>query len=138
MSEKIYQLVYTSKASRSMDLESVKMISDKAEEANKRNGVTGILIYRDGFFLQLLEGDKYNVHYTFKKINDDNRHTSVKVLIDKEVNSRLFPRWNMVFRNLDDADPELRSQIIELLQDKSKNPLQVLNALWSFYGLSTG
>lgn len=72
---------------------------------NQDLGVTGILLYKDGDFLQLIEGEQPVVAKLFSTIKSDPRHTEITVLLANECTERLFSDWSMAFRDL--SDPEL-------------------------------
>jgi len=75
---------------------------------NTKTGVTGLLLYHDGNFMQLLEGDTSQVMATFDRIKKDPRHTGCITLVNEPVSERLFSDWSMAFRNLDSE--EIRSK----------------------------
>jgi hypothetical protein len=117
--KKLVQLLYTSKiVTLSSFQEQIKAILNKARESNKQNGVTGILMYRNGEFLQLLEGEQVNVYYTFKKIRDDERHKEVVVLFDSEAKKRVFGNWSMAFKEDGAGTPELKQSLTNLVDLK--------------------
>ena len=85
------------------------MLLDLLEEANKRNakaGITGMLLYKDGQFMQILEGSEKAVKTTFGRISKDPRHYGIIVLLKETAEERHFPNWSMAFRDLD--SPEQR------------------------------
>ena len=67
---------------------------------NSRIGVTGVLLYGDGQFIQLLEGDKADVQATFEKISNDNRHKGITMVTSGNTEKRSFPEWSMGFKSL--------------------------------------
>lgn len=73
---------------------------------NARLGITGLLVFRDGTFMQLLEGPQAVVEALFRKIKADERHYALVTLIEGPVPQRSFPNWSMEFRNL--RDPAVR------------------------------
>jgi hypothetical protein len=75
----------------------------KSRKNNARLDITGMLLYKDGNFLQLLEGEEQAVIdlYEFIKTNTD--HHSSTVLDQAEINERQFVDWSMGFCNLNDA-----------------------------------
>ena len=100
----MYQMVYTSKASEDILIDSERHISNILDKANKNNldmSVTGLLIYNSGYFLQLLEGSKESVNKIYQKIAKDQRHSTIKVILKQEANSRIFESWAMASCNLD-------------------------------------
>lgn len=133
MNEKLHQLVYTSTAKLPITYKEITDINSQAKLNNKGNHLTGVLLYQDGYFLQLLEGDQENVHNTFKKISKDRRHNTVKILVDQAVGKRLFPEWDMTLKSIQVLDPVLAAKVVSLLKNESTEPTEILNALWSFY-----
>ena len=73
-------------------------------EKNLRLGITGLLLYKQGEFMQALEGDEATVRLLFDTIKADRRHEHVHVLVTVTVPRRQFPRWSMGFKNLDEID----------------------------------
>jgi hypothetical protein len=117
--KKLVQLLYTSKiVTPASSQEQIRAILDKAREKNELNGVTGILMYRNGEFLQLLEGEQVNVYYTFKKIRDDERHKDVVVLYDSEAKKRAFGNWSMAFKEDGSEIQELKQNLTSLVELK--------------------
>lgn len=95
----VFQMVYysrntISKASES-PLATLRDIVKKSQKNNKRDGVTGYLIFDRSCFLQILEGDKTQVYLTFRRIESDPRHADVVVVGAREVPARCFPNWTM-------------------------------------------
>lgn len=101
----MYRLLYLSAATDLFSKDQLVELLKKSRRNNHEIGVTGILLYKDGDFLQLLEGEKSAVETLFKKINRDPRHTGVCTLLAEECKERLFADWSMAFRDL--ADPAL-------------------------------
>lgn len=103
----MYQIVYVSAATQVFSKSDLLDLLAVAHETNQRLGVTGMLLYKDGDFIQLLEGEEAVVKKLLAKICEDPRHHTVIVLLEREVPERLFPDWSMGFRDL--ADPELHA-----------------------------
>ena len=87
---------------RDMDLAD---LLTRAREKNEHNSVTGMLLYKDGRFIQLLEGHEEQVRESFERICKDERHTAVEMLWHRYVQYRDFPDWTMGFVNADEMDP---------------------------------
>ena len=62
---------------------------------NARDGVTGALLYSDGCFAQVLEGNLDAVQRTFELIQRDLRHGNVVVLEARRAEARIFGMWDM-------------------------------------------
>ncbi len=77
----------------------------QARANNERKGITGMLLYKDGRFIQLLEGHEEQVQDSFERIRRDDRHTAVELLWLRYAQYRDFPDWTMGFVNADELDP---------------------------------
>jgi hypothetical protein len=98
-----YQLVYSSQATQPMAVADLEKILVDARTGNELRDVTGVLIYVDGVFLQILEGAKDTVLDLLKSIALDTRHNSLKVFSQLEVEEAAFHSWRMAYLN---ATPE--------------------------------
>jgi len=76
----------------------------QARARNERCGITGMLLYKDGHFMQVLEGKEANVMRVFNSIQRDFRHKSVDTLRLEHIHYRNFPDWTMGFTNVDKLD----------------------------------
>lgn len=92
-----YQIVYSSQASRPMSLQDLESILDDARTGNEKRNITGALVFVDGVFLQILEGDKQAVRELMKSIEADERHFAVTVFHEGEAERPLFPDWRMAY-----------------------------------------
>jgi hypothetical protein len=94
------RLVYSSAARAGMDEAELKRILDGARTRNARREVTGMLLYRDGVFLQLLEGQEVDVRFVYSRIAQDPRHHRVVKLIEETIAQRDFASWSMGYQVL--------------------------------------
>ena len=62
-----------------------------------------MLLFREGQFLQLLEGPECEVKSVFEMVSRDPRHTGIKILLAEPIAAREFPDWTMGFERLDEA-----------------------------------
>lgn len=99
------QLIYVSTATRPMDADGLAELLHKARTKNDEDDVTGMLLYHDGSFFQVLEGEPEAVRRVFRRVEQDPRHRMVTVLMEQEVERRAFADWSMAFRNVRDFDP---------------------------------
>lgn len=97
MSNDIFQIIYVSKALEDISYSDLKRILQSSKKHNKDNDITGILIFRDGLFLQFLEGDKSKVFSTISRIITDQRHNHFKVISERFSAKRTFNSWPMAF-----------------------------------------
>lgn len=75
-----------------------------ARDFNSRNGLTGMLLYIDESFFQILEGDPKTLHDLYYRIEQDTRHTHVIKLIEIPIEKRTFSEWSMGFGKVTRAD----------------------------------
>jgi hypothetical protein len=88
--------------SRSVDTtpEAIESILGQARQHNPVSGITGILCYGGGIFLQAIEGGRMQVSDLFGHIQKDPRHKDVALLHYEEISERRFGGWTMGQVNL--------------------------------------
>lgn len=96
-------LVYVSSAKELFSDDDLKTLLQKSREKNHRLDLTGMLLYKDGNFMQLLEGPEDVVMSLYSVIERDARHRGVLIVLRREIQERVFPDWSMGFKNLDDS-----------------------------------
>jgi len=102
--DSIFSLVYISEGTRSFKAQDLQQILTKARETNSKLGISGMLLFKAGDFLQVLEGDRERVMALFDMIVLDSRHRRVTVLFKGVSAQRDFPDWSMGFHDLDSPD----------------------------------
>ena len=98
--------VYSSRATRSLSADELKGMLQGSRARNYFRGLTGILVHRDGRFLQYLEGTADAVEERISRIREDERHRDFTVLLDAPVDERLFSDWTMAYEPHDDSAEE--------------------------------
>lgn len=68
-------------------------IYESAKHNNRKHNITGILAYKAGYYIQVIEGPDKNVDTLFRNILRDKRHTDIQVLIDRTSSTRYFRMW---------------------------------------------
>ena len=93
----LVRLLYTSRATDTMDDVLLKSIVEGSEVRNREHGITGILCtYPDGgVFLQALEGARHEVNTLYGNLVRDRRHRDVTLLHYEEIRERRFSSWRM-------------------------------------------
>ena len=94
----IYQLVYISRASTELDDDELDRILAGAREENGGLDVTGMLLYHDKSFIQVLEGEQETVEKLFARIEKDRRHKETNVVLRTSVDERAFDGWSMGYK----------------------------------------
>jgi hypothetical protein len=95
----LFHLIYVSTATNRLDNGDLSQLLYRSRRRNQRNRVTGMLLYKDKHFMQVLEGNETNVMNVFASIEKDFRHKGIDVLRAEYIQHRDFPDWSMGFRN---------------------------------------
>lgn len=93
----MHRIIYFSSATHFFNLEELDSLLLKSRIRNLANGITGLLIYIDGDFIQILEGEKEKVQNLFNLIKLDKRHSTVISVFNQKVPKRMFENWAMGF-----------------------------------------
>lgn len=112
----LHILSYFSSASSQFNEVDLGDILNKSVTNNKELGVTGLLCYRDMNFLQFLEGEENVVHALYKKIQGDGRHEAFITMLDQPIEKRIFDKWYMALRNVDDFTGEEKRLLLEIFE----------------------
>src|ERR1700753_800966 len=105
----LVRLIYVSRSQiPPSDLqETIRQILIKSISNNRKVDVTGQLLSRGGYFMQLLEGPAAGVRETYDRVAADPRHSDVGWIDVCQATERLFRDWNMSQRQLADQGPGL-------------------------------
>lgn len=88
-------LVYTSASTQRMSKEELFSLLKAARVRNRDRSVTGILLYIEGTFFQVIEGEADTVRELYGRIRQDPRHTHVTTIIEEPIARRAFAEWTM-------------------------------------------
>ena len=103
----LVRLMYASRAAESVNQDELVAILKQSKQNNPDLGVTGVLCFSAGFFLQVLEGGRAPVNALYNRIAHDPRHRDVLLLSYEEVDERSFAGWSMGQANLSRLNPAL-------------------------------
>jgi hypothetical protein len=95
----LVRLIYASRAADA-SAQAIEAILTQAREHNPATGITGVLCYGGGVFLQAIEGGRSQVSALFGHIQRDARHQDVELLHYEEIDERRFGGWTMGQVNL--------------------------------------
>ena len=101
----LFHLIYVSTAVVPMTDHDLAQLLEQCRSRNEQNRITGMLLYKNGHFMQVLEGEEASVREIFRDIVKDKRHKSIDVLRAEFIQHRDFPDWTMGFANIDELDP---------------------------------
>lgn len=131
-------MVYVSSAVLGLSEREIAGIVRTSQLNNEQLGITGILLYNSGNFMQALEGEAEKVEALYEKIKCDKRHTAISLLMKEPISDKNFEKWQMGYRNLESlksVDPAILSPFMEEelnLSIYNKNPHRALQFLETF------
>jgi len=118
----MFQLLYFSKAIKEYSDEDLKALLYQSIENNSRKNITGMLIYHEQNFIQILEGERKELKALMSKILLDSRHYDVKIIRESEIERRQFQDWMMVYKYLEN------NVLTKLEETKNQNILSYIRA----------
>lgn len=94
----LFQLTYLSKSElHPLGLhEELEIIQKTASELNREKQISGILVYRDGYFLHRIEGNRKDIVYLAERIANDRRHSQFRILAQGAIKERLTPHYDQM------------------------------------------
>jgi Sensors of blue-light using FAD len=96
----VFSLVYSSTTDHDWSQDELVALLEWSRDWNVGHGITGLLLYRDCAFMQMLEGEEDSVRALFGRISADRRHQDVDLMWVAESEHRRFAEWSMAFREL--------------------------------------
>ncbi|HWZ24020.1 MAG TPA: BLUF domain-containing protein [Verrucomicrobiae bacterium] len=102
----MFHVVCGSTSSHLLTKAELQTMLEETRETNAQVGVTGLLLYKDGTFLQVLEGDQETVMKLVSSIKEHYRHKDFQILLRGTSEHRLFTNWSVGFRDLTDSSPK--------------------------------
>src|SRR5574343_1452728 len=118
------QLVYVSSATSLFSKAELLELLTQSRIKNSALGITGMLLYKDGNFMQMLEGEDKAVRQLFETIRNDPRHHDSIVLIEEPAETAYFPDWSMGFRDLSDKSLETLPGFSQIINRPHANEFQ--------------
>lgn len=109
----LYTFVYCSRATEGVDEGEVDRIVEAAQRRNFTRGITGVLVFGNGVFFQLIEGPAEQIQKLIATLHCDPRHCDV-VSLDwsEERRERLYPNWEMERVEADDIRAVLNDALV--------------------------
>jgi hypothetical protein len=103
----MFQLIYVSSAAYLFSTCELLELLKTCRANNGPKDITGLLLYKEGNFMQVLEGRQETVQLLHAKIARDPRHRGMLTLWQGPIATRQFSGWSMGFRDL--ASPEIQA-----------------------------
>ncbi|MGA9590743.1 MAG: BLUF domain-containing protein, partial [Salegentibacter sp.] len=80
-----HAICYVSNADQSLTTSEINELLNFCEENNNLQDIKGILLYSEGNFFQVLEGEKEKVVDLYNRIQEDSRHYGIITVIDRDI-----------------------------------------------------
>ena len=94
----MHHIIYLSRATKRPTDEELTTLLTQARTTNARQNITGALVYGDGQFMQIIEGEEADLAMLYARLLQDGRHEQVFKFADKPIAQRSFADWSMAFR----------------------------------------
>ncbi|MGI4865364.1 MAG: BLUF domain-containing protein [Janthinobacterium lividum] len=119
LNESVYHIFYRSQATFFPSENQLQDLLEWSRTYNAEHSITGLLLYSDGRFIQVIEGPEKAIHTLFDRIQQDLRHQHVFMLSEGPEAHRWFEDWQMAFGYL---EPIVLSQMLGILEAR-RSPL---------------
>ena len=96
---KLIDIIYASAATVDFNKDDIRRLLERSRTHNKAHNISGMLLYYNRSFFQIIEGPEDEIEKLYKRIEKDNRHNLVK-LITEEIPQRDFKDWTMGFADI--------------------------------------
>jgi hypothetical protein len=93
----MHHILYLSQVRAALSENDLRALLVTSRAKNEARNITGILVYCERQFMQLLEGEEANVAQLYATLAQDPRHTGLIKLADKPITQRSFAGWSMAF-----------------------------------------
>lgn len=107
----LIHLIYSSAATRQIHDDEIIKLLENARAKNARLGITGMLLFQNGSFFQILEGSPEAVDQLYHEIEQDDRHTKEVIIIREPIPKRSFGEWTMGYSKI---SPQELNEIVGL------------------------
>jgi len=114
---KLHRLVYTSQATILFTKRELLDLLHESRGFNMVDNISGVLMHKQGYFLQVIEGQPEAIDNLISRLEKDPRHSNIKILYKSIIFERLFQNWAMGCADFDDPAlsmlPGLRTDLAD-------------------------
>jgi hypothetical protein len=124
---KLLELTYVSEPVQEMSFLGLTRLLYHSYLRNTKLGITGVLIFENNQFGQVIEGPEDVIKSLWEKIQQDDRHKNIRLIEEKVITSRSFKKWTMVFEGDEEIFKRLPevSEAIESVNFPTGHPLLI-------------
>ncbi len=127
-----HSICYLSKANPLSESE-LESLFKYIKHINPILDITGVLLYNNNFFLQVLEGDKETITQLFSKIRKDKRHKQILMIFDQKIEIRIFQKYDVKFGIMrTKADIERLNTYLSYYEFEDKYPTNIKTLIEPF------
>ena len=105
------QLTYISSRNSNCTSEEIEKILVSYQKNNPSLDITGVLLYSDSKFIQMVEGNSKVILELYDKIKLDNRHCNAVMISYGLIKERTFPSWHMGNRKIEGSKIDFKTEI---------------------------
>jgi len=137
----LYHIAYISFSYKSLSEKELKDLLLEIRKKNADQKITGLLLYNNESFIQVVEGERKTLENLFERIKQDKRHDNIVKLIEEPITKRTFPDWSMGFEIVDNKKikkiPGYSNFINventeEIVKNGAKEIMQLLNSFKAY------
>lgn len=130
-----YAIIYVSTASRDLDQSEIVELLDQTEVRNNRLGVHGLLIYSEGNFFEVLEGDRDLILDLYESIKQDERHKNIITIFEQPIKDKLFDPKDGYFISANTRYRKLKVEnFYNCIKDLDESTQKVVNTILTQIG----
>ncbi|BDT76612.1 blue-light sensor BLUF [Polynucleobacter yangtzensis] len=124
----LVELSYQSEAVSDMSFLGLMRLLESARAFNQTNGISGILLYDNQQFGQIIEGERASVMKAWKRIQEDKRHHRIELLEIREISERSYPDWLLRFYGGETLTRDYPA-LAEMVGGMDKHSLALMNKM---------
>ncbi|STX52334.1 regulatory protein (GGDEF domain) [Legionella busanensis] len=128
------QLIYSSSAIASFNMDDLIYLTEQARKNNTQSDITGLLLFYQTYFFQVLEGERETISNLYINIKQDKRHTNIILLEEKNIQTRAFTKWSVGLANFPNQLPllKLKDFFVKNCQLSLTNKVDLEPLIYSF------
>lgn len=113
----LVSVFYVSSATQPMSDDGLADLLRVARARNRHRHITGVLLYKNDSFAQVIEGPEPAIDELLEKLKADPRHTNVTALLRDQINQRRFDQWAMGYATTDAVPDDVAQWFLPYLDD---------------------
>lgn len=98
----LHRIAYISQATKQFTKRDLLDLLHDSRAYNTLDNISGVLIHKQGFFFQIIEGEQEVVNELLTRLLNDPRHSEIKIILDSSADNRLFSNWAMGCADFED------------------------------------